>query len=396
MEICSSEKCTGCMTCYNICSANAITIKIDNEGFPYPYVSQNCTNCNLCKKCCHINNDLLPGDKKIAYASWLKDKKGRRNSTSGGAFTAFADYVLKNNGAIYGVAFDEDFNVIHKRATDSIGVEQFKGSKYVQSDLKNTFAEAKNDLENNKLVLFTGTPCQIAALKLYLNKEYNNLLTCDLVCHGVPSPRIFKEYIANMEKKYNSKIKEIKFRDKKRSWLCFNMKLVFENRKTYAGNMAIDPFYVGYLKNFFLRMGCHFCKYTNMDRISDVTIADFWYYFKTEDKDINNDKGISLIIINTEKGLDLFNNSKAIMHNYEKPYDRIYKIQPSLYKYPPVPEIRNDFWNDLESSGYAFVEDKYLKPRKDMRVHVLHYNYGYYIASFILKMKGIAKKILKR
>ena len=247
------KNCCGCTACYSVCPKKAIKMEKDNEGFLYPKVDmKKCINCHLCEKVCPIlqkkekkgknNEDILE-----SYAIRLKSKDDLMESTSGGFFTAISKYVLENNGVIYGAGYDKNFRIVHKRATFYKETIEMRGSKYVQSTLEDTFLNVKKDLIDGKMVLFTGTPCQISGLKGYLNNDFENLITLDLVCHGVPSPELWEEYVRYQERKHNSKIKLVKFRNKTYGYHSGTMKIVFKNGKEYYGSARVDQ----YLKSFF-------------------------------------------------------------------------------------------------------------------------------------------------
>ena len=295
MELCKKSECTGCMACINICPRKAIVLQQDEEGFLYPIIlKDNCIKCGACVKVCPQMNSKRSAenyDKKV-YAGWMKNRRLRRRSTSGGAFTAFAKEIMSNNGVVYGAGFDKDNKVIHKRITKKSELKQLRGSKYVQSYIGNTFSQVKDDILNGMPVLFSGTPCQIDGLYSYLGNRYEKqLFTIDLVCHGVPSPEIFSKYLEYLEKQYKSKVKKVYFRDKEPGWYVFGMRVEFQNGFVYKKNTYEDPFARGFLRNLFLRPSCHSCHYANNQRIADITLADFWGYQSTNEKDYDDAVG---------------------------------------------------------------------------------------------------------
>ena len=277
IEIKSKEDCCGCYACYNICPKQCITMKTDNEGFWYPKIDKNkCINCNLCEKVCPIINPVKRVDsKKIAYASMNKDEQVRMKSSSGGIFSILAEYIIKNNGVVYGAGFDEDFNIKHKRILYSTDLDLLRGSKYVQSSIGDIYKQVKNDLENNNPVLFTGTPCQVEGLRSYLRKEYVNLITMDFICHGVPSPLVWEKYLKKMKKSKQENIKNIYFRNKDIGWKLFSLKIIFDKR-IYSNDLNNDLFMKGFLQDVYLRPSCYNCKFKKINRISDITVADFF------------------------------------------------------------------------------------------------------------------------
>lgn len=306
IEIKSKEDCCGCYACYNICPKQCITMKTDNEGFWYPKIDKNkCINCNLCEKVCPIINPVKRTDsKKIAYAGINKDEQVRKKSSSGGIFSILAEYIIKNNGIVYGASFDEDFNINHKRILCNADLDLLRGSKYVQSSISDAYQQVKNDLENNKQVLFTGTPCQIEGLRSYLRKEYVNLITMDFICHGVPSPLVWKKYLEEIKRSKQENIKNIYFRNKNDGWKLFSLKIVFE-KNIYINDLNNDLFMKGFLQDVYLRPSCYSCKFKKINRISDITVADFWGIGNILPK-MDDDKGTSLIVIHSEEGKQLF------------------------------------------------------------------------------------------
>lgn len=301
--------CCGCTACASICPKDAITMEPDTLGFKYPILDvDKCINCGLCEKVCAFNDKY---DKSLnlkepeIYAVRHKDMHEIETSRSGAAFIAISDYILDNGGIVYGVGYKDHFRVAHKRATTKEERNEFKGSKYVQSDLEGIFRQVKEDLKKGNTVLFSGTPCQTAGINSYIGKKLReNLVLVDIVCHGVPSPYIWRDYLVYIEKKYKSKVVKVNFRDKSRiGWSGHIESFVFENGNKIESKKYTDLFY----KHIMLRPSCGNCHYTNFRRPSDITLADFWGWEKT-DKDINADnKGISLCVLNTQKGLNIFN-----------------------------------------------------------------------------------------
>lgn len=352
MSLCEKEKCTGCMACYNICSHKAIKMKSNNEGFLYPGIDKlKCVNCHLCEKVCPQINQIILVEKyeKKVFAAWQKSKAILKKSTSGGAFSAFAKVILNRSGAVYGAGFDANLKVVHKRINNIKSLSELRGSKYVQSEIGDTFKQVKRDLDNGLLVLYSGTPCQIDALYSFLSKKYvGKLYTIDLVCHGVPSPLVYKEYLKYMSKKYNSKISDIYFRYKKPGWFVFGMKILFENGKIYENDTYHDPFIRGFLREYFLRPSCHDCQYTNINRPADITLADFWGYKETSFQDQDNDQGISMVMINNENGENLFNLSKNNLKAFHRTLEDAVQGNQALKNVFPLTKIENSFGMILE------------------------------------------------
>ena len=306
IEIKDKKDCCGCYACYNICPKQCITMKVDEEGFWYPVIEQNkCINCNLCEKICPVINPIDRNTSlKLSYAMKNKDEEIRLRSSSGGMFYLLAENIIRQNGVVYGAGFDGDFSVKHIKINKEQEIGLLQGSKYLQSSIGNTYVQVKKDLEGDKKVLFTGTPCQIEGLKNFLRKDYINLFTMDFICHGVPSPMIWKEYLNEIRDNKQGEIKTVYFRDKKLGWKLFSLKIIFD-KDTYINDLNQDLYMKGFLQDLYLRPSCYNCKFKKINRLSDITVADFWGIDKVLPK-MDDDKGTSLIIIHTDKGKQLF------------------------------------------------------------------------------------------
>ena len=319
-------KCCGCGVCEEICPKNAIELKENYEGFLEFNIDNNkCINCGLCIKKCPQLNELKKQEKnnnQRYYAAHIKDNKEILKSTSGGIFAIIAKKIALNKKySIFGCGFDENIIAKHMCINNIENLDKILGSKYVQSDTRNIFSKVKEKLDNENKVLFSGTPCQVNALYSYLgNIQYDNLYTIDLICHGVPSPLLFKKYLKWLEKKNKGKVNSYTFRSKdKKSWelLCsYDI-----NGKKYYKNDSVDPYYNSFIKGYTYRECCYECKYANKNRIADITLGDFWG-IEEEHPNLANNYGNSLIIVNTKKGQELFElikeNIKYEESNYEK------------------------------------------------------------------------------
>ncbi|WP_370840239.1 Coenzyme F420 hydrogenase/dehydrogenase, beta subunit C-terminal domain [Megamonas funiformis] len=349
IEIKNKKDCCGCYACYNICPKECITMESDNEGFWYPKIDKDkCINCNLCEKVCPIINPVKRANsKKIAYAGINKDDQIRVKSSSGGIFSILAEYIIKNNGIIYGASFDENFNIKHKRILCNTDLDLLRGSKYVQSSIGDIYKQVKSDLESNRQVLFTGTPCQVEGLRSYLRKEYVNLITMDFICHGVPSPLVWKKYLEEMKKSKQENIKNIYFRNKDIGWKVFSLKIIFDE-KIYINNLSKDLFMKGFLQDVYLRPSCYSCKFKKINRVSDITVADFWGIENILPK-MDDDKGTSLIVIHSEKGEQLFDKLSETMILNEVNLNEAIKYNPSMIKSVKYNEKRNSFFAELNS-----------------------------------------------
>lgn len=388
----AKELCTGCTACMNICPHDAISMQPDKEGFLYPITDEElCNDCSLCQTICPFQDGYrISGnfEQPLVYATKHKEDNVRINSSSGGMFTAISDYILCNNGVIYGVAFDEQFRVCHQKAEHPEERNKFRGSKYVQSDLNGVFADIKNELKKGRKVLFTGTPCQTAGLSAYLLKSYENLYLCDIVCHGVPSPLIFKDYIKYCEYKNKSSIKEYYCRFKGNGWHSHTEKAVYANGKEDSTSLLSQSYKAFFHSRMILRPSCHYCRFTNFYRPSDITIADFWGIEKNM-PDFDDNIGTSLVLINSSKGMDLFDNIKdQILYKKSNTTDC---LQPNLRQPSKPSPLREQFWQDYWDKGFEYVLYRYagygtIAQIKNMIVKVLD----------ALGLVPIIKTILKR
>lgn len=367
--LCDKEQCTGCMACSNSCKFGAITFVADKEGFLRPIIDLNkCVNCGRCEKSCpQIVNVTVPDMEKSVYACWVKDSEIRRNSTSGGAFTALSTSIFKKNGVVVGAGFDEQLRVTHQIINTIDDLYKLRGSKYVQSYIGEIYLKVQELLKKGEIVLFSGTPCQVAGLYAFLgNSDFENLFTVDIVCHGVPSPKVFEDYKQYMTKKYRSRINEIYFRNKKPGWVVFGMKLNFQDGRIYEKTTYRDPFIRAFLRELCLRPSCHSCKYANTQRVSDITIADFWGYIAKGDFDRDDDKGISMVMINSLKGKRLFDEAKEELFCWERPLEHAVNGNPALRNcFPPSPN-RDEFWADYHKYGFTKgLVKKYMYAESD-------------------------------
>lgn len=324
LEVCPHNDCTGCSACASICPHHAISMVPDEWGFMRPQIdAARCIDCGSCRKVCPALNK--PDRKERLqeeqfYAAYHKDNTIRMGSSSGGAFSALATSVLLRGGYVCAAAFDEQCRrVKHIIINDENDMPALRTSKYTQSDMGDCMPEVKRLLRDGKEVFFAGTPCQVSGLHLYLRKDYPNLTTADIVCHGVPSPRIYQDYVEWLEKKHGSELNTYSFRDKRWSWWRFNMKASFKNGAIYYGKWEADPYYRGFLNDVYLRECCYHCQFSKHVRYGDITLSDFWGYKATDGGFPDDDKGISMCMLNTEKGAALFRTAKERLIHCSRP-----------------------------------------------------------------------------
>lgn len=359
----NKNRCSGCTACINSCPVNAITMVADQEGFKYPQIDETtCTECDLCQKICPFHEGYFRDTNlhipKVYAAKHINDDI-RIASSSGGMFTALSDYILQKDGVIYGVAFDNDFRVCHKKAETAQERDKFRGSKYVQSDLGNIFQDVKVELDKKRDVLFTGTPCQIAGLKAYLGKKnYTSLILCDLVCHGTPSPLIWRDYVSLLEKTKGCSLQSFSFRDKGKGWHNSRLCAQFVDGTTLYNTPIVDCFDSIFYQHIALRPSCHTCVFTNFTRPSDITIADFWG-IENSKPEFDDNKGISLVLVNTKKGEAMFEKVKSGLVFEASTMDDC-RQRHLIVPAEPSPK-REVFWNDYYGHGFEYVAKKYTE-----------------------------------
>lgn len=375
-NIVDNKKCSGCSVCAMKCPKQSITMVENNEGFLEPIIDENkCIDCGLCKKICPVlnNKEIKKENFPIAYACFNKDENIRLESSSGGIFTLISNHVLEKNGVVFGAMFDKEFTVEHNYVTTKEELEKLRGSKYLQSKIGNSYQRAKEFLEEDKYVLFTGTPCQIEGLLAYLGKDYDKLYTQDIICHGVPSPKVWKQALANI--KIENPIR-INFRDKNESWNNYKIKISNKN-ESYEASHNDDLYFKLFLQDKILRNSCYNCSFKKASRNSDITLADFWG-IKNVIEDFDDDKGTSLVIINSEKGNKLYEQIKNEIKYQEVDFNEAIKYNLSMISSVKRPKEREYIFKDLEDKGYEYISKKYTK------------------ISLIKKIKFKIKRIIKK
>lgn len=401
IEIKDKKDCCGCNACATVCAKHCITMKSDEEGFLYPIVDKDaCSDCGLCEKVCPVINQSEPRKPLKVYAAKNKNEEIRRQSSSGGIFTLLAEKVIAEGGVVFGARFNEEWNVIHDYTDTIEGIAAFRGSKYVQSTIGDTYHKAKDFLVQGRKVLFSGTPCQIAGLKKYLRREYENLLTVDVVCHGVPSPLVWRTYLDETRYQLRSKrgvgkktvplpmdelpvITGISFRDKTNGWKKYGFRLryaafkatentvsapLYKEEKVLLKPFRNNIFMQGFLANLYLRPSCYACAARSGKSESDISIADFWGVQKFY-PEFDDDKGVGLILINSEKGKDIYNIVDA--QNVVATYEQGLKGNPCLEHSVMQTNDRNVFWKNFSTRDMRFVGHLYKKQTPSILTRIL-------------------------
>ena len=347
-----TEQCTGCRACEQICAHKAIEMTEDKEGFLVATINQNlCVDCGLCQKRCPQNNPIEKSASEHVLAVRLKDDEMLYRSASGGAFAGIAKAWMEEGGVVTGVVYDKEWNAHHICATTIEELQQTQSSKYVQADTRQTYSEVKKSLQEGKRVLFSGTGCQIGGLKAFLHKDYDNLLTMDLICHGVSSPLLFKKYIEWLGEKSGSPILEYDFRDKKGGWgLGYKYRYRYRYRYRYK-DCTMDPYFFRFLEGSTYRECCFNCNYCKPERVGDITIGDYWGIEK-EHPMFFNTKGVSCILVNTDKGIKTWEKYSHLYHNMESTFDQVARHNGNLLHPTCRDSKRNHIYDGISEANW--------------------------------------------
>lgn len=360
--ISDKKECCGCTACMQSCPKHCIFLEKDTEGFLYPKVdTDTCVNCGLCEKVCPVLHPVSSTKAPLVYAGINNDTNIRLQSSSGGIFTLIAEQILQKNGVVFGACFDEQWNVVHRYTETKEELSRFRGSKYVQSYIGNSFLQAKRFLDEGREVLFSGTPCQIAGLKNFLRKSYQNLLTVDVVCHGVPSPKVWQKYLhESVCKAYHirrssslslaDKIMKINFRSKEKGWKTYHVRIEYQNGIEDSMPAAKNTYIQSFLSDLSLRPSCYACS-TKLHHVqSDITLADFWGVERLH-PEIDDDKGCGLILAHNDYVLSLLKSLNCQLQ--EQKLDEVIAYNPSIIQSVKEPVNRNFFYMILDKTNFA-------------------------------------------
>ena len=349
--------CCGCGACYSVCPVGAIEMKEDNEGFLYPFINSNCIKCKKCMKVCQSNNSYMPLRPIKAWAVQAIDDKIREKSSSGGIFPLFAMNMMSKGGHVCGAAFKPDYLGVHHIFDD---IDKTCGSKYIQSAIENSYVIAKKILDRGELLLFSGVPCQISGLKHFLEKDYDNLFCVQVICHGVPSEKVWRKYIAYESN--DNMLSCVNFRDKRNGWNNYGVCLHFGKKEKYSG-LKQNPYMLFFLRNYSLRPSCYECLAKNNCSHADVTIGDFWGIEQVVSNWADN-KGASLVACHTLKGVYLMNAItpyiKKTIVNFDEAISKNTAYSTSVAK----PQLRERFFMDVQTASFKQLKRKYGKYKK--------------------------------
>lgn len=393
--ISSNVGCTGCSACYSACPQNAISIIPDEEGFLVPKIDvEKCSNCGKCDMVCPLNHKN-PERKPIAvYAAKHSNEETRLFSSSGGMFSAFAEKIIAENGVVFGAKFNENMEIVHCFTETIEGLADFRGSKYVQSNIGDSYIDAKRFLDSGRQVLFTGTPCQIAGLKSFLQKDYENLLTVDLICYGVPSPLIWKKYLESILAKYKDSVPDLKitkafFRDKIGGWGKYNFSLFAFSKELNQEFEIVSEFTKSnkflqcFLSRSAHRRSCYDCPFKSLKSSSDITIGDFWG-IKNIIPDFYDRNGVSLVLLNSGKGVNVFNNIQSVI-SQKTDYNQILEFNQMLEKSAEESEERKNFYKNIVKNFQSNKHSvNYASPQIGVLAPFWQDNYGTILQEFAL------------
>ena len=389
MELAKHELCNGCMACYNSCGKNAIRIEQSKQGFYYPLINQEvCVTCGNCVRTCPVLTPptIYQTEHVKCIGALVKDDAIRLNSSSGGIFSLLAKKYIEGGGLVCGVAMSSDKTFAEHIIVDNVDeLPKLMGSKYLQSYVGGIYKEIKRYLDNGKKILFSGTPCQVDGLRNYLKKDYTNLLCVDIVCHGVPSPKLWAKYINNIKSKYGRDIETVNFRAKKISWENFGMEHKNSKDKVYFNPKQKDPYLRMFFTNLCLNESCYDCKAKGGKWTSDITLGDLWGAASLAPK-LSDGKGTSLVIIHTEKGESTFNSILSFIRHESVDYERSVACNICVEQSVHMPDGREEFFENLNSKSFDWMKKRYVKRIKKGPKEQLRY---------LLDKLGILQFVLK-
>lgn len=363
MKVLSNEQlCTACTACKHACPVQAISMKSKQDGFLYPYIDvQLCIKCGKCKQVCPVENAPILNKGSECLATYNKNEEQRLRSTSGGVFYLLAKQVLEDGGVVFGATYNSENKVVHQSVVAADDIVTLQGAKYVQSELRDTFIEAEETLKAGRKVLFSSTPCQIAGLKKYLAKDYEELLTVDLVCHGVPSPLAWESYLEYRKEKDKQEevADKINVRSKETGWsrYAYSVEYCYKNGYVYQKPSAQDPYMRAFVSNMTLRPSCNECHFKGVKRCSDFTLGDFWGIWDIK-PEMDDNKGTSLVIIHSEKGKEYWKKIEESCVSISVSEEESYKENPSMMAPASVHPDRDELLQKLNEQSFSIVEER--------------------------------------
>lgn len=360
------KDCCGCSACVSSCPKHCITLHEDSEGFLYPSVdSSACIDCGLCEKVCPVIHPSAARTPLHVYAAINPDEHIRMKSSSGGIFTLLAEQILHEGGVVFGARFDEHWEVRHDYTETPEGLAAFRGSKYLQSRMGDTYQTVRKFLNDHRKVLFTGTPCQIAGLYQYLHKPYDNLLTMECLCFGVPSPLVWRKYLA--EKSPRHTVSHVNFRDKTTGWIGYHLQIQYTSRTESSEAVSQNAFMQGFINKLYVRPSCHQCPAKHGKSGSDITVGDYWNIMNVHPELNAGNKGVALVLLNTPKGETFY--KKIVTDSVETTYDEARQINNGFNEsYEPHPRRTRFFLQLAKAPSVEALIRRCLKPTCKTRI----------------------------
>ena len=360
-------KCCGCRSCEQTCPVNAIAFEESEEGFFYPVINnEKCTSCGVCLKKCPVNEGIYENNDQKGYAAYSNDTKALRKSSSGGIFSVLATKVLEDGGVVFGCGEASPGKVSHIMIESIEELVLLQGSKYVESDMKGVYSLVKSQVKTGKKVLFSGTPCQVAGLRKFVG-EADNLLAVDIICHGVPSRKMYNEYLKWFEHKNGGKIKEYHFRSKEKHDWSLTYRIVLDKKgktKVYEAIGSLDPYYHHFLRGYTYRESCYRCTYACSQRCGDITIGDFWG-IENVAANMYNENGVSAVLLNSEKGEKIWALIKDRVTSSEVSTEAIISNNGQLRHPTQRTAERDKIYIDLNEKGFQYIAENY-KDKKEV------------------------------
>jgi len=369
-------ECCGCSACEQVCGHGALKMEADKDGFIFPVKNlDKCTDCGLCEKVCpYVHLGENQQDEPTVYAAYSKSVAERQKSSSGAMFFMIAKYVIEQGGIVYGSTLDKEMQVHHVSAESLDELQKLRGSKYVQSRMNDTYREIRNHLRNGRLVYFSGVGCSVAGLKSFLMKDYPNLITSDIVCHGTPNQKLFDEHIAYLENKHHGKVVDYQFRDNALWGGCESVTIVTDSqtRKTYRlPSYSLSPYLYSFMYAMTYRDSCYECPFASVPRQGNITLADFWGVTKYL-PELDSSRGVSLVLVNSEKGREILNKIQPEIMLADSTLSNAAAENHNLIAHTVKPEIRNHIFEDIKNDGYAKIAETIFRPANYTKLRLFY------------------------
>ena len=366
IQIKRKEQCCGCSACESICPVHCIQMKVDEEGFSYPAPDPvQCIECGACVRVCPVENKKKSPDAAQypdAFAAINRDEETRRVSSSGGVFSLLAEQVLADGGVVFGAVWDEGCrSVYHTGIESAADLHRMQGSKYLQSEIRSSYCEVRDHLRNGRQVLFSGTPCQVAGLKAFLGAVYENLICVDLICHGAPSPKVWRQYLMSCEQNHGCAVGSVSLRSKITGWKGYSVELTFADGHRQSARNIDDYFMKAFLADVCLRPACYACAFKGLERDSDLTLADFWGIERVV-PELDDDRGTSLVLLHSEKGHRVFARAAQNMDLRQVDAANALQFNSAMTRSVSRPGERQGFFADLDTMPFAELVKTYVRP----------------------------------